>query len=1163
MTTPQSDFTSKRLSVMMIAEGTYPFHWGGVSTWCHLLLNDLPNIDFTLVSLIGDPNMTPAFSLPANVVDFRPIPLWGIREVLENRPDLSMGELRRRRSSTTRQVVASRFVPIFRAFLQDLFAETGNPEQLGRLIHQMHRFFLKYDFDTAMRSRVVWRCFVRVAQECFPRAAAQYGYADARFHLADLTACMQWLYHWLFPIAAPLPKTDVAHAAMAGICTLVGVTVKLEHGAAFMLTEHGIYLRERYLAEAATATTLFRKLFSLRFARRMTELSYAMADQIAPCCDFNRRWELRNGAKSEQIQTIYYGVDGSVFVPTYKPFGEPPVVVWVGRIDPLKDLITLLQAAAVVHKARPDIEFRLFGSAPAGNESYYERCLELRKELGLEDAVVFAGFRSNTASAFNEGDVVVLSSVSEAFPFVILEAMLCEKPVVATAVGGIPEQIEGCGFTVEPRNPEAMAEAILTLMNDKELAMSLGAAARAKATSEYSVRQSGMAHDTTYRRLAARRRVITGVETRPESAQERALAMQQAGSSGAGAKIAHRTPQLYSNSPETIEVESGVPASKRMVSMQMANGAPTAQAVAVLTGGGGAADVVLPGLGGGEQGGVANPGAVRPANNIGHTRSFGANSRSHRPMERNADWQSTHASALAMVTAEVARRDTEPIDALEVTALMESMGITDEVAVQRYGAPDAFELGNAVFKRMKSNRLAAQVTERVEEPKFTFQETLLNFLRGPLALVPPLLILLVILAFGRFGGWTDTQLLMLSSGMTCSMLVVNGFVQAISRRMSVYLGLRKPQAAAHFFWLSAGVALACVGAIAGIVVWLTTQFGLFTITERLIFAGGFVGLSSLWMVGGSLALIERTAWLSISLATGLVVGVLVSLAVAPFWNGHLIVASVVGYSVAMTLMIYVFSQGLNKRLVGKPAKASKVNFPSNAYLFQEAWPYFAYGSLYMILFLLPHVLGWIGGLAAGEARALAITSVEIGMTLAMPPLILVSGVAEHALRLFWRVAPAMQENTPGEQVPLFHERLVEFYRRHRMNYILTLVTLNILFMLGFWVATDLGMWGAWPHLVSSAPASFIFDTSLIAYALLGLGLFNSMFCITVGRPQLAVRALLWGIAVTILVGAPLCAISYQYSALSFIFGAAVFAFVSWRMVSQVLNLMDYHFASTI
>ena len=237
----------------------------------------------------------------------------------------------------------------------------------------------------------------------------------------------------------------------------------------------------------------------------MTELSYNMADLIAPCCDYNQRWELRNGARlrADPDHLLRCGLDR--VHARGQALWRPPVVVWVGRIDPLKDLFTLLRAAAVVHQSRPDIQFRLFGSASATNEAYYEKCLALRAELGLEETVTFAGFRSNTVSAFNEGDIVVLSSVSEALPFSILEAMLCEKPVVATAVGGVPEEVAGCGYAVEPRNPDEMAQAILTLMNNPELSRTLGHNAREKAVQEYSVRQSGLTHLASYERLISRK----------------------------------------------------------------------------------------------------------------------------------------------------------------------------------------------------------------------------------------------------------------------------------------------------------------------------------------------------------------------------------------------------------------------------------------------------------------------------------------------------------------------------------------------------------------------------------------------------------------------------------------------------------------------------------
>jgi glycosyltransferase involved in cell wall biosynthesis len=291
---------------------------------------------------------------------------------------------------------------------------------------------------------------------------------------------------------------------MAGNCSLVAVCAKLEHGAAFMLTEHGIYLREAYLAAAAKTDSLFLKLLRLRFARRITELSYAVADQISPCCDYNKRWELRLGAAPDRLKTLSYGVDTEQFKPDdASPRALPSVVVWVGRINPLKDLQTLIEAASLVRSERPDVKFELFGSAAGEDDDYFQQMLELRTRLGLEHVVEFRGYTDQPAAAYHNGDVVVLSSVSEAFPYSILEAMLCGKPVVATAVGGVPEEIEGCGIVVEPRNPSDMARGLLEILNDPERCVELGRAARAKGVELYGLEQFTASHYTSYLRLAA------------------------------------------------------------------------------------------------------------------------------------------------------------------------------------------------------------------------------------------------------------------------------------------------------------------------------------------------------------------------------------------------------------------------------------------------------------------------------------------------------------------------------------------------------------------------------------------------------------------------------------------------------------------------------------
>ena len=421
---------------------------------------------------------------------------------METEKKLSLTSILQRKRRTTEEVVASEFVPLLHSFLRGLLTDDSAPEELGQIIHQMHRFFLAYDFDTIFRSQATWNCLVQAAQAYFPDLAVQHGYPDAEFDLNDVTQGLQWLNHWFFPLPRHSHRLTWLMRRRQVSVPWWPCLPSLEHGAGFLLTEHGIHLRETYLAAASSSGSLFLKLLRLRFARRMTEISYALADQISPVCDHNRRWELKYGARPDQLKTIYNGVDSTVFTPTDRPVGEPPAVVWVGRISPLKDLETLLRAAALVHQARPDIQFRLFGSAVPEEEPYYEEMLALRTELGLDDVVTFCGYVAKPETAFNQADVVVLSSISEAFPFTNLEVMLCAKPVVATAVGGVREQIEDGGIAVEPRNPPEMAQAILTLMNHPAFCVALGRKAREKAVQQFDVHELSSTYYSSYLRLS-------------------------------------------------------------------------------------------------------------------------------------------------------------------------------------------------------------------------------------------------------------------------------------------------------------------------------------------------------------------------------------------------------------------------------------------------------------------------------------------------------------------------------------------------------------------------------------------------------------------------------------------------------------------------------------
>jgi glycosyltransferase involved in cell wall biosynthesis len=123
---------------------------------------------------------------------------------------------------------------------------------------------------------------------------------------------------------------------------------------------------------------------------------------------------------------------------------------------------------------------RLFGWAPFGQELYLSWCQELAGELGLGDAVTFEGRVQDSRMAFAAGQVAVLSSISEGFPYTVIEAMACGRPCVATDVGGVTEALGTTGLVVPPRRPDELARACLVLLRDVDLRRRLGSAARAR-----------------------------------------------------------------------------------------------------------------------------------------------------------------------------------------------------------------------------------------------------------------------------------------------------------------------------------------------------------------------------------------------------------------------------------------------------------------------------------------------------------------------------------------------------------------------------------------------------------------------------------------------------------------------------------------------------------
>ncbi len=163
--------------------------------------------------------------------------------------------------------------------------------------------------------------------------------------------------------------------------------------------------------------------------------------------------------------------------------GSEPRLVCVGRLIPIKGHVVLLRALARARQEVPGIVLDVAGRGPLA-----PALARYARELGIEEAVRFLGFVSPIEAAFEDAAIVVVPSLGEGFGMVALEAMERGRPVIASAVGGLPEIVADgeTGLVVPPADVGALADAIVALAGDLPRAAEMGAAGRVRALAEFT-----------------------------------------------------------------------------------------------------------------------------------------------------------------------------------------------------------------------------------------------------------------------------------------------------------------------------------------------------------------------------------------------------------------------------------------------------------------------------------------------------------------------------------------------------------------------------------------------------------------------------------------------------------------------------------------------------
>jgi glycosyltransferase involved in cell wall biosynthesis len=473
------------VKIALVSEGTYPYAGGGVSLWCDQLIRGLPEYRWEMVALTVDGSEREKWTPPDNLEHTRSIPIWAAAPT--------------RRGRRRQGPPGAAFANTYESFLAALVTPLDPRSDRAAVGRSRFLLALRGLYEYAAQGGELADALTS-NRALTQMMDAWHGVYDGGLTLANAIEASWLIERMLRPLAAPPVTADIVHASMNGLSMLVTMATKWRYGTPVVMSEHGIYLRERYLAALNEETPHAVKVLLLSFFRALAGSGYLIADVLAPHSSYNRRWQLQNGADPDRMWTMYNGVSPDKFPPAESE-PDAPTIVFMGRIDPLKDLHTLIRAFAIVHEKIPKARLRIFGETPAGNELYRASCLQLIGDLGLPGAAVLEGRVDNQAEAYHSGNIVALTSISEGFPYTVVEAMACGRAVVCTNVGGVAEAVADAGLVVAPRDHVAVADAFVRLLGDDELRRRMSSIARDRVMSLFTLGHSLEAYRQVYQRL--------------------------------------------------------------------------------------------------------------------------------------------------------------------------------------------------------------------------------------------------------------------------------------------------------------------------------------------------------------------------------------------------------------------------------------------------------------------------------------------------------------------------------------------------------------------------------------------------------------------------------------------------------------------------------------
>lgn len=454
------------MKVGIIFEGTYPYVTGGVSSWGHNLIRSMEDIEFCVIQIGDVPRIRkPKYIFPENVTDYFEYFLFAEYDFFKKRS-------------------------IPESFFEGLKNVLIYPFEEKTMANKLFELFKKQpdlDFTRILKSGFYWDVSLEFYKTYIP-------YEDFTNYYWTLQSM---LLPFLNSMTVDFPKCDVYHTITTGYAGISAIMNGMKNNIPVILTEHGIYHRERQL-EVLKADWIKDeyRLAWIKLFNTISSLVYKGSQKITTLFSKNQMFEKELCDDESKMMVIPNGIDYEKFSKLkYRKEKNPFIVGLVGRVVEIKDIKTAIKAAKLIKERIKN--FKLYIIGPTDEEpEYFEECKKMIEIFRLEDTIEFTG-KVNVLDYYPKLNVLLLSSVSEGQPLVILEAFAAGIPVVTTDVGACSEMIHGTkedivgdtGIVVKPKDFVSLANGIIKLYEDDEFRMKASEIARIRVQKRYRLNQ--------------------------------------------------------------------------------------------------------------------------------------------------------------------------------------------------------------------------------------------------------------------------------------------------------------------------------------------------------------------------------------------------------------------------------------------------------------------------------------------------------------------------------------------------------------------------------------------------------------------------------------------------------------------------------------------------